>query len=193
MNPDGEEELDAVVMDGTATGILDNLPKIERWTKLVPGIISRSATRQYIMPTPKNRAFIECVLVSALRNIESEKFNASLVKKLRTTASKYVSLFFPVETSNGDSNSQDIYIREVSMFFQSCYSEHESRADTELENSSSLSDDESSSLNLRLEHRITEYDLRYRAIDFGRCFISGSIAGFSLRHPLAVVEAEKVS
>ena len=44
-----------------------------------------------------------------------------------------------------------------------------------------------------LRHRLNEVDLRRTAIDFARCFLSGSAAGFSLRNNKAKESAEELS
>ena len=58
--PNGEMQMDGVVMDGTAMGILGTLPTFVRPNSvLLP--VSSVADRQYIMRSPKLRQFVESI------------------------------------------------------------------------------------------------------------------------------------
>jgi len=93
-NPDkGPRELDAVVMDATALGILGTLPKFRRETRLVSAV-PRIPNRQYIMRTPKLRAFIDSILTSAKGAQGLEYFNVPLRKKLWKDKPRLVKLLF---------------------------------------------------------------------------------------------------
>ena len=51
---DGTKVMDGVVMDGSAVGILRNLPRFERFTRLAEPA-TRSADKQYITRNEKSR------------------------------------------------------------------------------------------------------------------------------------------
>jgi len=74
---DGVPHLDAVVMDGTATGILGALPKFTRNTVTVSAPRSLPE-QQYLLPPPKLRAFISEVLSSAYSRERVSSFRVSL-------------------------------------------------------------------------------------------------------------------
>ena len=81
-NPESENrDLDAVVMNGTALGILGTVPQFERHTKVlsaVPGI----SDRQYKMRNPKLRAFLDAVFRSARNAGTRNRFHLSVKPSL---------------------------------------------------------------------------------------------------------------
>ncbi len=52
-------------MDGTATGILGNRCEFIRWTETLDSVGADVSIQQYLLPTPKNKQFLESVFVSA--------------------------------------------------------------------------------------------------------------------------------
>lgn len=74
---DGVSHLDAVVMDGTATGILGELPKFTRTTAIVSAPRSLPE-QQYLLPPPKLGSFVSEGLSSAYSRERVLSFNVSL-------------------------------------------------------------------------------------------------------------------
>ncbi len=73
----GERMLDAVVMEGTAMGILGRLPEFERRTcEIEP--VKNVTKRQYIMRNAKHRQFVDVILASALKIQNRMMFQAPL-------------------------------------------------------------------------------------------------------------------
>ena len=58
--------------------------------------------------------------------------------------------------------------------------------------SSSGEGSNSATTTLNLMHRFNDRYIRRTIIDFGRCFISGSVAGFSLRQRNSLISAERL-
>ncbi len=73
--------MDAVVMDGTAFGILGTLTEFERTSLTVPAI-QRILRLQYIMKVPRGRAFVDELLLSARSGIDEVEFWVALKRKL---------------------------------------------------------------------------------------------------------------
>ena len=61
----GQKYCDEIAVDGTATGILGNLPEFKRWTETLSCVSSGVSMQQYLMPNPKNRQFVDSILISA--------------------------------------------------------------------------------------------------------------------------------
>ena len=67
------ETIDAVVMDGTALGVLGNMPEFERLSLTVPAV-QRIPRLQYIMKVPRDRAFVVDLLLSSRSGIDDLNF-----------------------------------------------------------------------------------------------------------------------
>ena len=69
-------------------------------------------------------------------------------------------------------------------FLETCFNMREDEIQTDKDPTtldSTNKDSEQSVSGVVLRHRLNEVDLRRTAINFGRCFLSGSVAGYSLR------------
>jgi len=64
---DGERRMDAIVMDGTAMGILGAPPEFERVAEKIDPV-SGIETKQYIMPTPIYRSFVDSIFNAAKKS-----------------------------------------------------------------------------------------------------------------------------
>ena len=78
----GYQRMEAVVLDGTALGILVCLPSFQRITCTVP-IAKRITVERYITKTLKKRLFVGSIFVSSKTKNESDEFTVSLKEKFR--------------------------------------------------------------------------------------------------------------
>ena len=172
----GKERMDTVVMDGTALGILGKLPPFERNSSIVPAV-SRIPRHKYIMRTPKNRAFVDGIFLSARKNVMESKFNPALHRKFNSIKVGLYKTFFQEDLSSG----QEEYY--VSKFLRCCYT-----VSTMTESGNiGADDDEYEEHNNQkrlyfLSHNFDDIELRRSITNFGRCFLSGSIAGAAVRN-----------
>ena len=98
---DGEEKrMDVVIMDGTALGILGTLPEFERLTSVVPPI-QRISTLQYIMRSPKHRQFVDCVLLSARKDLSGSSFKLKPPRRLGPKLGEMYKKFMEEEVDAG--------------------------------------------------------------------------------------------
>lgn len=88
-----ENRLDAVILDGTALGILEALLNFERITSIVPPV-ARVSTLQYIMKTTKHRQFADCVILTARKSLSSGWFQLKPTRKLAPKPQDMTKLFF---------------------------------------------------------------------------------------------------
>ena len=157
----------AVVMDGTATGILGKLPKFQRPT-VVMAPIKNASSKQYIMPTAPHRDFLDHLLMVGKKNEGKNEFPLDFPPKMNAeTRASCIGAFFselPLSPSN-----QQAYIARL--FLSTCLTKHEEK----------------------LIHNFQDLDIRRAWIEFGRCFMTGSIPGGVLRMSRSVHEARKLS
>ncbi len=85
--------MDAVVMDGTAFGISEILPEFERTSLTVPAV-QRIPRLQYIMQVPRDRAFVDDLLLSARSVIDEVEFSVALKRKLHPPQTALIRKFF---------------------------------------------------------------------------------------------------
>ena len=76
----GENRLDSIVKDGSATCILGILPEFRRRREVVEAVTNSLAVKQYLLRTPKHRAFVECVLGSTNKQTSNSLFSVRLLK-----------------------------------------------------------------------------------------------------------------
>lgn len=182
----GEKYLGGIVMDGTALGILGALPNFSRHEKRVCPV-PKIADRQYLMRSPKLRAFVEAVLKSAKSAGNTTVFYVKMKDSLLRKKDELISRLF---SSSGGENDE-AYL--PSLLLIACYRIQSGRFDHESDDDNSDEDTADPSNELCLEHRIMDVDIRRTLIEFGRCFCSGSIAGGSLRGSCSVTSAERLS
>ena len=89
----GNERMGAVVMDGTALGILGKLPVFERVSSTAPPV-PHISKQQFIMKKPKNRAFVDGILISARQNLIDAEFTPNIAPKLRAMRGSLFQRFF---------------------------------------------------------------------------------------------------
>ena len=154
-------------MDGTATGILKKLPKFTRPSCVIQSTKNMSAM-QYIMPMAPHREFIDALLLSAKIKEGRNQFTMEYPTKMIPN-NKIVCIDPFFRSSPLPKSHQSAYI--VREFLSACISVQE---DT-------------------LTHKIHDLEIRRSLIEFGRCFLSGSIPGGVLRMTSSGSEARKLS
>jgi len=166
-------------MDRTDLGILGTLPKFNRESRLVSPV-PRVPDKQYIMRKPKSRSFLDCILTSAKGGGGLEYFNVSLKIGLWRKKTELVSLIF--DYAGGIAHESFV----VEKFMNACF------ALCSNTNSENNGDDDSDGDNhiqprsLRVRNKFSNADVRRTLIEFGRCFVVGSIPGGLLRNSLSV-------
>ena len=171
----GEKEINGVVMDGTAVGILGALPKFQRVKHEIPSVNGISAY-QYLMKTPIFRAFVDQMFCSGYSSLGEPSINVTLNSKLWRNMYKLVNEFF---SSVGTVSSETITAaRYIGSFI---------RLENTLgvvcnESDGSMDDQPLIRGNLSLVWKSNSIELQRTCIEFGRCFISGSVAAASLRN-----------
>ncbi len=90
------KRMDAIVLDGTAMSILGKLPPFDRQTSTAHAA-ERVAIEQYIIRTPKKRAFVDGIFSSAKSSIAAEKISLSLKRKLKALVPSLFQRFFMPE------------------------------------------------------------------------------------------------
>jgi len=166
----GTRELDAVVMDGTALGILGTLPEFTRETRTVSSV-PRVPDKQYIMPTPKLRAFVDAVMVSAKCADGQGYFNTLLKNSLWKAKDVMVSDLFTYDAG------VDHEAFAVAKFLNSSYD---------------ICSDSIPPQGFRFRHKLSGIDVRRTIVEFGRCFAVGSIPGGVLRNVNSVSAASDI-
>ena len=136
------------------------------------------------MSAPKNRSFVEHVLVSARCNIDSVQFNVNLLKKLIGSVAEYEEKFLKDEVRTVQNIIQEIEIREVvtvlESYFGICQTRDDSAELSASDDSTSSSEEPNSTTTLELQHRVRERGVGCRVADFGRSFLSISVPRLSL-------------
>lgn len=178
----GTRELDAVVMDGTALGILGSLPKFNRQTRTVKAA-PRMPDKQYIMRKPKLRGFVDAVLTSAKAGDGLDDFNVALKLPLWRKKDELLSLLF--DYSAGIQSPSFLIAKFMNAGFLDI-------TNTANDNGEEGESDEDYSLGarcLRFRHKLSSIDVRRTMIEFGRCFAVASIPGGALRNAESVPQA----
>lgn len=80
-------------MDGTALGILGKLPVFERVSSIVAPV-ARISKRQFTKMKPKNRAFVDWILISARKIVSEAEFTSTIAPKLRSVKCALFQMFF---------------------------------------------------------------------------------------------------
>jgi len=175
----GTRDLAAVVMDGTALGILGSLPKFNRETRSVSAV-SRVPDKQYIMRKPKARSFVDAILTSAKGADGLDAFNVPLKIGLWKKKAELVSIVF----NYGGGINHEAFV--VGKFMNTCFAICDNAGSERSEDDDSDGENTVSSKVMRIRNLIPNVDVRRTAIEFGRCFAVGSIAGGVLRNSLSV-------
>lgn len=155
-------------MDGTAAGMLGKLPSFQRQAAIIPHPGKSIPEKQYLIGTPIQREFIDSTSRSSQKNLNESVFDVELEAKLHNRLTELIQLFFD------ESISIDNELFQASLFIQLCYMNAQSH------------------LKLRLIRRPLDKEIYRAIIDFGRCCISGSIAGGSFRRESSVTACSRI-
>jgi len=182
---DGVQRMDAIVMDGTAMGILGTLPQFERVSETIDPVYGIEKL-QYIMPTPIYRAFVDSIFIAAKKSDGDLLFDVKMAPKLWAKIDFLTRKFF----NNKDGLEDEAYA--VAVYLSTCY--YLCQGPDEEDNTEdfceySWDEEVPFSGRLRLRNRFKDFNLRRIIFDFGRCFLSGSIAGGSLRNHESTAKA----
>ena len=182
-------------MDGTATGILGEIPNFSRCSKTAPSVPPNTAQYHYVMKTPKHRLFIDSVALSDIKQLNSQNFIVRVPKKLRIHLTRYIQAFFTSTILAENKNGLRITaneIREAKRFLQANFARTANDSLRNYEGSSYESGDEGDGRGeIFLELRTKEYDMRRTSVEFARYFLSDSVTGFSLRSELSCLDAKR--
>jgi len=172
-------DLAAIVMDGTALGILGTLPTFNRETRIISPV-PRIPDKQYIMRKPKLRAFVDAILTSAKGAGGLEYFNVPLKLSIWRKKSELESQIF--QYAGGLHHEAFVVGKFMNACFAPCHN-----------NGSEVSDGEESDVGnglslrrMRFRNKFLDVDVRRSLIEFGRCFLVGSIPGGVLRNTISV-------
>lgn len=164
----GVERWTGVVMDGTATGILSKLPTFNRPICIVPRM-KGTATDQYLMPPPVLREFTDSIFKSAKKNEGRLLFEVELNTTSIRQLFVLVDVFFNVTPLTREYACA--YATKPLLII--CYKV--------------VRIEEDKGDRLQLIHLIKDQNIRRAIIEFGRCFISGSVCGGVLRRASSLI------
>ena len=156
-----------LVMDGTATGILSKLPKYHRPTVKIQGIKNIS-TLQYIIPMATFREFVDAIFISGKHCEGANSFAMELPQKM-TFEKRQLCIDSLLRASPLPKEFSSAY--DVRSFLMSCFTEH----------------------GLKFTHKIQDLDVRRTLLEFGRCFLHGSMPGGILRRSESMTESRRLS
>jgi len=200
VSKDGSKTIDAVVIDGTAVGILAALPRFERPTALVPRV-NRSTSHQYMLRTPAVRRVLE----SIYRTASSEATGSSFSIRFARASDKNVVRFLFSEIPKITTDSLDLgRVRSSLNFFQKCFCRTvisgpsigaQFPGQTEELGESSEEEDEhglpkSETRAFSVSPLFPSSQLKMSMIDVARCFTANSIPGGVFRDEKSVRVAE---
>ena len=144
------------------------------------GAVQNTSHRHNIFSSMKNlnyRAFVDGILTSARQNIEHGEFTPETASKLKSIR---VGLHENFYTDLADYDEAHV----VSRFLKQCFSVS-SRNRTVVERTEHedefLGRSDNSTVIFVLRHKFDDIDLRRSIANFARCFLSGSIAGITVR------------
>lgn len=158
----GEKRLEAVVMDGTALGILPSLPDSERIRAVFP-VVRRISEHQYMIQSPTDRLFIDCIAVSSRKSSYDTIFEADLKSKFW----KKVESLVPRLVMNRCSESVNAYL--IKKFLSLCYSIDASISVVEDEFADVTHETQLVVEKLYPRQRLVRYDLQQTAVEFMTC------------------------
>ena len=164
--------MDCVVMDGTAAGILGELPQFDRICHSVLPYDAHAA-KQYVIQPAHQRRFLDSVFRAALRDIASDTFELSLEGAEWYRVYEHTRIL----GSSSDSNSYNIF-RFLSSAYNFVGCEGEKRKPT---NSGYIY----LSSCIKIAQKFDVLEIIRAIADFGLCFCGSSIAGAVLRKTTA--------
>ena len=128
--------------------------------------------KQYLIREPRSRLFIDSILVSVKGIGEKNEFSVRMKHSLRRNQDELFSRLFLAEES--DTVETNLARRFLISSLRLQHSE--SISDSHEDNS----DEDSGSGKWIVSHKLSDIDIRRTLIEFGRCFVSGSISGRAL-------------
>lgn len=179
---DGNRYFDGIVMDGTALGILRTLPNFIRQAEIVSAV-TRVPDRQYLIREPKIRSFIDSLLVAAKSSNEDGLFSVSLKLSLWQKRHSLIERLLTNSVEQTDETSL------AGCLLTACFRVRNSGSQIELDNANSDDELVEAPGKLAISFIIRDIDVRRTIIDFGRCFLSGSVAGGALRDTKSLAAA----
>jgi len=181
-----EKVIEAVVIDGTAVGLLGTLPPFARETALVPRVKGAIMPNLYLLRTPAVRRFLDDLWRSSLRSIDSDTFDVSITA--RAASLNVVEFLFGQVQSVKTDNISLPRVRAALDFVNTCFIKipQAETGEMNIKKEEGLSEESDSDGeqktkrrdgSARFMHRLKRLDFRVAASDVGRCFISASIGG----------------
>ena len=167
VSSDGRKRFDGIVMDGTAMGILGNLPNFVRIKSHFPRVPNIS-NRQYIMRTPRLRHLVDSIMVSAKLSSGLTTFEFPLNKSLWDKKEYLLNQFF--NNSIGVEH-ENFYVARFLRSIVSLCGTRDPTNDTFEDNEDEYSPRPSGAI--RMPFNIDDTDIRRTSIDFDRCFAAG--------------------
>ena len=150
----GSSKWEAVIMDGTVTGILKKLPRFQRPTEIFPSMKSTSHL-QFILQTKMQRDFLDAIFMSAKRK-KGISYSSQSIHNLYVRKSSVRCLTSWSQPHIGRARAT------LLLFAISCFLVYQRWRN--------------------LIHKIKDLDAYRNTIEFARWFISGSIPGGVLRN-----------
>ena len=173
---DRKKRFDGIVMDGTAMGILGKLPEFVR-VKSRFSRVQNLSNKQYIIRTPRLREFVDSILTSAKQSFGVTDFKVVLKNSLWDRREELSNQFF----NDVLEITSEVFVgaRFLKAIFTSSGSIDPVQ---ELGDGKDEEDATQPSGATKLRFIIDDTDICRTSIDFGRCFVAGSIAGGCLRN-----------
>ena len=154
--PNGEKRLHAVFMDGTTAGILGQLPSFYRCKFIVSHPGRSVLEQQYLLPVPMHRKFVDALFNSAKHGSSTSSLPIGLDRKMAIRVNELLPLFFDESVPI----TADRFV--AANLIQKWYP-------VVLPNTP------------KPIQKPFDEEVRRSNVEFGRCFLSGSIASGSLR------------
>ena len=171
----GNNQWTGVVIDGTGTGtgILNKLPRFHRPTHVVPKMKGNSSA-QYIMAPFSLREFADMVFNLAKKYDEADMFNEELSSLTGKHRAHSADAFF----GNLPLTKEFSCAYIPRLFIQGFFSQVTIESNTDG--------------TLTIRHVFMNQDIRRDVIEFGRCFVSGSICGGVTRWMVSVAHGNSL-
>ncbi len=206
---DADGRLSAIVMDGTATGILGKLPNFDRPSTVIPSCRGPSVS-QFILSRAKVRRFLESFCSSARRPTSDGTFDVLKGKRSNADWKAAEDLF------KGVGVVQEYKALVVSQFLLSAFSviggntlnsvgeagvEHDLNSaqgaphpvDSSETDPAQVHSINKGTVSFKFRHLLPTIDIRNQIVDFIRCFMTSSVPATLLRSSDISATADKLS
>lgn len=178
---DGTRRLDAVVMDGTAVGVLKRLPKFDRLHQLVPRV-DKCTRKQFLIDTPQVQSLVDSIFRNSARKAADKNDAVIVVPLTAPIIEKNIQGFLFEGTGVvGKDHAHLGRMQAVIKFIQFTFA----RSLDLLEAAPVTS--------TYIYFKVEPVSVRLALCDVGRCFCAGSIPGGVLRDELAVEGAKSLA